>query len=63
MLEPVGALKGNQHNFYKDIVDYFNDKKMYDEKYLLQLEDMLKTFLKPFCYHISIPVYCYHYLK
>lgn len=34
------------------------DKKMYDEKYLLQLEDMLKTFLKPFCYHISIPVYC-----
>ena len=33
MLEPVGALKGNQHNFYKDIVDYFNDKKMYDEAY------------------------------
>ena len=29
----VGALKGNQHNFYKDIVDYFNDKNLYAEAY------------------------------
>ena len=29
----VGALKGNQHNFYKDVVNYFNDKKLYDEAY------------------------------
>lgn len=29
----VGALKGNQHNFYKDVVDYFNDKKLYDKAY------------------------------
>lgn len=29
----VGALKGNQHNFYKDIVDYFNDKVLYSEAY------------------------------
>ena len=29
----VGALKGNQHNFYKDVVDYFKDKKLYDEAY------------------------------
>ncbi len=29
----VGALKGNQHNFYKDVVDYFNDKSLYQEAY------------------------------
>jgi len=29
----VAALKGNQHNFYKDVVDYFNDKKLYEEAY------------------------------
>lgn len=29
----VGALKGNQHNFYKDVVDFFEDKKLYEEAY------------------------------
>lgn len=29
----VAALKGNQHNFYNDVVDYFNDKKLYEESY------------------------------
>ena len=29
----VGALKGNQHNFYKDVVDYFNDKILYNKAY------------------------------
>ena len=29
----VGALKRNQHNFYKDVVAYFNDEKLYDEAY------------------------------
>ena len=31
----VGALKGNQHNFYKEVVDFFADKKLYDEAYEL----------------------------
>ena len=29
----VGALKGNQHNFYKNVVDFFEDKKLYEESY------------------------------
>ena len=29
----VGALKGNQYDFYKDVVTYFNDEKLYDESY------------------------------
>ena len=29
----VGALKGNQHNFYNDVVEYFNDKGLYNEAY------------------------------
>ena len=29
----VGALKGNQHNFYKEVVDFFEDKKLYEEAY------------------------------
>ena len=29
----VGALKGNQYDFYKDVVTYFNDEKLYDEAY------------------------------
>lgn len=29
----VGALKGNQHNFYKDVVDYFDNKELYNEAY------------------------------
>ncbi len=29
----VGALKGNQHNFYKDIVDYFEDEEIYNDAY------------------------------
>ena len=29
----VGALKGNQHSFYKDVVNYFKDKKLYSEAY------------------------------
>lgn len=30
----------------------------YREKYITELEDMIRVFLKPFCYHISIPAYC-----
>ncbi len=29
----VGALKGNQHTFYKEVVDYFDDQKLYNEVY------------------------------
>lgn len=29
----VAALKGNQHNFYKDVVEYFEDKDFYKEAY------------------------------
>ena len=29
----VAALKGNQHNFYNDVVDYFNDKSLFKEAY------------------------------
>ena len=29
----VAALKGNQHSFYKDVKDYFNDKTLYQEAY------------------------------
>lgn len=29
----VGALKGNQHNFYKDVLEYFEDESLYNEAY------------------------------
>lgn len=29
----VAALKGNQHNFYDSVVEYFNDNKLYEEAY------------------------------
>lgn len=29
----VAALKGNQHSFYNDVVDYFEDKDLYNEAY------------------------------
>ena len=29
----VGALKGNQHNFYKEVVEFFEDTKLYEEAY------------------------------
>ena len=29
----VAALKGNQHNFYQDVVDYFEDEELYNKAY------------------------------
>ena len=29
----MGALKGNQHNFYNDVVECFSDKELYNKAY------------------------------